>query len=306
MSQRRPTSDILAIYTRDVARHSVMDPEQEKRVGEKALDGDESAQEQLVTANLRFVISIAKRYRHHGVSMNDLIQAGNIGLYHAAKKFDPSVGVRFISYAVYWIVQQIQKEIDANKGTVRPTQTQMVRLRRVRRLQEEARQKLGRELTIKELKKETGYTEARIREALEYRMSVYSLDAPVSPGEDSSTTLSQVIPDEDLRPEREHQNAQQRAISDVLSEVLSEREREIVEEYFGFHDRRELSLTEIGDRRNISRERARQLKERALKKLRAAREHHDLLGELFVTAEAMAERREMRRDESSAGAHALV
>src|SRR5690606_18279316 len=108
----------------------------------------------------RFVISVAKRYRHHGVPLMDLIQAGNIGLAHAAAKFNPAMGNRFISYAISWIKQAIAREINANRAAIMPTPTQMGRVSRVRRLQEEARQKLGRELTVDELMAKTGYTRA--------------------------------------------------------------------------------------------------------------------------------------------------
>jgi RNA polymerase primary sigma factor len=278
-------SDILSTYTNDIARHKMLDPDAERELGYRALDGDEAAQVALVNANLRFTITIAKRYKHHGVPLMDLIQAGNIGLTHAAKKFDPSVGVRFISYAVFWISQQIQKEIDANNGSVRATQTQMVRLRRVRRLQSEAKQRLGRELTMDELKQETGYTEARIEEAMDYRVTIKSLDEPVNPSEGASTTLAQVIGFDDGRAEIEQDNETTATVHQVLKEILSDRERQVLAEYYGFGGKRELSLTEIGQMRGISRERARQLKERALKKIRAAKQHHGILKDVFRTRE---------------------
>lgn len=275
-------ADVLAVYTRDVARYPVMTREEEAEVGRRAMAGDEEAQQALVRANLRFVINIAKRYQHHGVPLMDLIQAGNIGLAHAARKFDPRMGNRFISYAIHWICQSIQKEIDNNAGAIRPTQTQMVRVRRVRRLQALARQQLGRELTEEEIRQETGFTLARINEALEYKPSIQSLDAPIKATEGTTTTLAQIISYDDGREEREDEAALRQAMAKVLAEVLSPREREIIEEYFGFGNRRELSLTEIGAARGISRERARQLKERALRKLRRAKQHHPLLLEHFA------------------------
>ncbi|HEX7122210.1 MAG TPA: RNA polymerase sigma factor RpoD/SigA [Gemmatimonadaceae bacterium] len=294
MANVEHTSDILAIYTRDVARYRVLTPEEEREIGAKALKGDADAQEQLVRANLRFVITIAKRYRRHGVPLMDLIQAGNIGLAHAARKFNPEMGVRFISYAVFWISQQIQKEIDANDGSVRATQTQMVRLRRVRRLQAEARQKLGREYTVEELMELTGYTEARVREALGYRVTMKSLDEPVNPHDGSTTTLGQIIGHDDGREDSEREREIQDTVQRVLRAVLSDREREVLEEYHGFHGRREMSLNEIGLTRRVSRERARQLKERGLKKLRAATQFHALLREVFTTQAELDERRKAR------------
>lgn len=299
MADAYDATDTLAVYTRDVARYPVLTREQEKEVGRRAMQGDKDAQQELVQANLRFVITIVKRYRHHGVPLMDLIQAGNIGLAQAAKRFDPSMGNRFISYAIHWICQSIQKEIDANGGAIRPTPTQMVRVRRIKRLQAEAQQRLGRELTEEELKEATGFTIARINEALEYRPSIQSLDAPVNSADGTTTTLAQVIGYDDGREEREAEAALAQATDKVLSKVLSQREREIIEEYFGFGNRRELSLHEIGTARGITRERARQLKERALRKLRSAVEFHPfLLEHLALTPNR---RGELAREE---GAHA--
>lgn len=296
MADAYDATDVLAVYTRDVARYRVLSREEEKEVGRRAMNGDEDAQQELVRANLRFVITIAKRYRHHGVPLMDLIQAGNIGLNHAARKFDPSMGNRFISYAIHWICQSIQKEIDNNSGAIRPTQTQMVRIRRVRRLQAQARQQLGRELTEEELEQETGFTRARINEALEYKPAIQSLDAPVKATEGVTTTLAQVISYDDGREEREEEVALAQATAKVLAEVLSPREREIIEEYYGFGNRRELSLPEIGAARGISRERVRQLKERALKKLRNAVQHHPFLLEHFALANKQDEAEESSVD----------
>lgn len=277
-------SDILATYTRDVARYKVLSREEEAEIGYRARAGDREAQEMLIRANLRFVIVVAKRYQHHGVPLMDLIQAGNIGLAHAAEKFDPAMGNRFISYAISWIKQAITREINANKAAIMPTPTQMGRVSRIRRLQEEARQKLGRELTVAELVRKTGYTEARVLEALEYRPKVQSLDTPVNPTDGTTTTLAQVLGYDDGREEREEEAALEQATRRVMAEVLTPREREILEEYYGFGNRRERSLAEIAVSQGVTRERIRQIKERALRKLRAAREHHPLLLEHFCPA----------------------
>jgi RNA polymerase primary sigma factor len=287
----KSASDVLAAYTRDVARYPVLTLAEEQALGHRAVAGDDDARQALVRHNLRFVIRIAKNFQHHGVPLLDLIQAGNIGLVHASTKFDPRVGVRFISYAVSWIRQLVLREIDGNDTSIRATQTQITRTRRVKRLQSQARQRLGRDLTVEEIRAETGYTENRIREALDYRITVQPLDSPISPNSDTTTTLAEVIGQADDSEERELTAARRSAINDLLGEILSERERQVLIEYFGLNDRRELSLAEIGCSRSISRERARQLKERAIQKLRDANpESLAALRDLFTTKQELEER----------------
>lgn len=287
-----PENDILAIYTRDVARHPLLTPAQEQDLGVKALAGDEDAQQQLVVHNLRFVIVQAKKYLNQGLPLMDLIQAGNMGLAHAARKFDPRRGVKFISYAVYWIQQSIQKEIDATNGTIRATQTQMVRLRRVRKLQAQARQKLGRDLTTYEVMRLTGYTSDRVNEAGDYRVSIKSLDEPVGGDESSSLTLGQMLSDPEGGQQQLREMEVREALEFAFRQLLTERERDVICEYYGIGTRKPLSLSEIGDGRDISRERVRQIKERVQRKLRQAPpEVRERLEEVFTSKRTIEERR---------------
>jgi RNA polymerase primary sigma factor len=288
------SDDVLAAYTRDVARYPVLTLVEEQALGRRAVAGDDDARQALVRHNLRFVIRIAKNFQHHGVPLMDLIQAGNIGLVHASTKFDPHVGVRFISYAVSWIRQLIRREIDGNDGSIRASQTQLTRTHRVNRLQSQARQRLGREMSVQEIRDVTGYTEDRIREAMEYRVTIQPLDSPLNPAGGGSITLAEVIGQVDNHEERELAIERRRAINELLSEVLNDRERQVLVEYFGLNDRRDLSLAEIGHSRNISRERARQLKERAIQKLKDARpEALAALRDLYATQEDMSARSRM-------------
>lgn len=288
---RTDASDVLAVYTSEVARHPILSREEEYQVGMRAMEGDKEAQDTLVNSNLRFVIRRAKRFDGRGVPLMDLINAGNIGLIHAARKYDPSMGYKLISYATRWIDQQMQREIDATKDDVRETPTQHVRIRRIRSLNARARQQIGRVLTMQELMAETDYTEAMINEALEYRVTIKGFDDPVSANDESSTTLAQVIGAEDDRADREAEEELQQAVAQMMSAVLSPRESLILQDYFGFGGRREMSLTEIGESQGVTRERARQIKERALKKIREASGFHPMLQNLYVTFEAMEERR---------------
>lgn len=232
------------------------------------------AQEKLVTANLRFVITVAKKYENRGVPLPDLIQAGNIGLMHSAEKFDPDFGVRFITYAVWWIRQQIKREIDMHNGTMRESQTQLGRIRKVRKVVDDLKRITGRMPTVNEIKEATGFTADRIEDALEYKVSFSSLDEPVN-SSDGGATLGQMIGGNDDSEEQSLVSDQKEFIGKFLEQTLSQREREILSESFGLSDgsveRRELSLADIGESRNITRERARQIRQRALDKLKKAR-----------------------------------
>jgi RNA polymerase primary sigma factor len=290
-SHRSTASDILAAYTADVAKYPILSREEEYEIGTRALQGDEEAVHLLVNSNLRFVIRLAKQYDGRGVSLMDLINAGNIGLLNAARRYDPSLGYKLISYATRWITQQIQREIDISKGDIRETPTQHVRIRRVRKLNADARQKLGREYTVEELRELTDFTEDMIREALEYRVTIKSFDEPVNPNDESTTTLAQIIGAEDGREEAEVEAEMEQVVRQAMLSILSPREMKTLEDYYGFGGRREMSLTEIGSSQNVTRERARQIKERALKKVRAAKDYHPMLRRLFTTIEDMEERR---------------
>lgn len=279
--------DVLAAYTEDIIRYDVLTREEEEILGARAVNGDHEAQNALVQANLRFVVRVAKRYKDRGVPFMDLIQAGNIGMHQAAERFNPEHGVRFITYAIWWCRQAILKEIDSTHASVRATNQQQVRIRRVRKLQGEAEQKLGRPYTPEELQEITGYHPDRIKEALEYRVTMHSFDSPLPGSDDDATPLAEVLPTFEDPEERELDRERASRLSLVLAEVLTDRERRIVEAYFGIGGRRRQSLNEIGDFLGISRERARQLKERALRKLQDSTAHHPFLLEVFTTQETM-------------------
>lgn len=242
------------------------------------LERGHEAVNELVVANARFVIAVAKKYQNKGLELSALISAGNEGLIKAARKFDERMGVRYVSYAAFWISQQIQKELDYSVGAIRPTQTQMVRNRRVWRIVAEARRE-GREATIREIQEKTrgpngdGYTEDRIREALDTSIAIMSLDAPVDRGDAGSTTFAQFIgaQDEGEEKEKEEETERRDAVIRAIRDVLTPREAKIIMLYFGIGGQEEWPLADIGESLNISRERARQLKDRALGKLASCR-----------------------------------
>lgn len=291
------SSDIMKIYKRDVGRYATLDRDEERRLGLLAREGDEQARARLVEANLKFVISVARKYRQSGLSDMDLIQAGNMGLMHAVSKFDPTRSNRLISYAVWWIRQYVQKEV-RRRGVGIVSDSQKSRMARIKRLQAQSLQERGREMSVDELCEETGFTKERVVDALNYRGAT-SFDEPVSEDGAGTLTRADVIGDDDAPEEREHEDHLRGVVGKFMGDVLSEREQEVVRLYRGFAGPRAYSLTEIGIMWGITRERVRQLKDRAEKKLAAASAHHADLREVFVTEDDMRLRRE--RFEASLG-----
>jgi RNA polymerase primary sigma factor len=271
-----------ALYREEISRHNLLTREEEMELGRRSLAGDLEARNELVQRNLRFVISVARKYRNKGLDLDELVSAGNEGLIKAAAKFDPSKGVRFVSYAAFWISQQLVKELDYSGDTVRPSQTQMVRNRRVRRLVAEARRG-GKHLSEEELMKETQFTRARVREALDTDISIMSLDAPVDSGDGSSATLGQFIGDEEGFEDAGEARERWAAIDKAIGDVLDPRTAKVIRLYYGLHpdEPSPWPLTAIGEAIGVSRERARQLKDKGLAILKACR-YTDALRELLA------------------------
>lgn len=253
-------------YLRDVSRHELITPEEEKRLGAMAQEGDEEAIQALAKANLRFVISVAKKYQNRGVSLTDLIQEGNVGLVTAARKFDPEQGVKFISYAVWWIRQAILASL-ANQG--RPVRVPLNRasdLARIFREKERLKQELGREPTSYELGRAARLTPELVESLQTLNAAEIRLDAPIGDSEDSQL-VERFITEEAPEPEVEVEN---RLLHEAISKALGnleERDAKVLKMYFGLEGEREHTLEEIGNHLSVTRERIRQLRDRALRRL---------------------------------------
>ncbi len=253
-------------YLRDVSRHELITPEEEKRLGAMAQEGDEEAIQALAKANLRFVISVAKKYQNRGVSLTDLIQEGNVGLVTAARKFDPEQGVKFISYAVWWIRQAILASL-ANQG--RPVRVPLNRasdLARIFREKERLKQELGREPTSYELGRAARLTPELVESLQTLNAAEIRLDAPIGDSEDSQL-VERFITEEAPEPEVEVEN---RLLHEAISKALGnleDRDAEVLKMYFGLEGEREHTLEEIGNHLGVTRERIRQLRDRALRRL---------------------------------------
>lgn len=254
-------------YLRDVSKHELITPEEEIEYGRRAREGDEEAVQKLVRANLRFVISVAKKYQNRGVSLIDLIQEGNVGLVTAARKFDPDQGVKFISYAVWWIRQAILSAL-ANQGrAVRVPLNRASDLARIFRERERLKQELRREPTAEELAEAAKLTPEVVESLQTLNAAEIRLDAPIGDSDDSQL-VERFILEEAAEPEAA---VEERLLAEQIEralDTLMPRDARVLRLYFGLEGGREHTLEEIGNVLGVTRERVRQLRDRALKRLR--------------------------------------
>lgn len=254
-------------YLRDVSREDLITPEEEKRLGALAQQGDEEAIQALAKANLRFVISVAKKYQNRGVSLTDLIQEGNVGLVTAARKFDPAQGVKFISYAVWWIRQAILAAL-ANQG--RPVRVPLNRasdLSRIFRERERLKQELEREPSVQEVGRAARLTPEVVEFLQTLNASEIRLDAAVGESEDSKL-VERFIAEEAAEPEMEVETRLRKEAVTKALDALDPRDARVLKLYFGLEGGREHTLEEIGNALGVTRERIRQLRDRALRRLK--------------------------------------
>ncbi|MBP6512575.1 MAG: RNA polymerase sigma factor RpoD/SigA [Bacteroidia bacterium] len=257
----------LEKYLSDIGKEPMIPAEEEVRLARLIRDGDEEAFDKLTRANLRFVVSVAKQYQNQGLSLPDLINEGNLGLIKSAKRFDETRGFKFISYAVWWIRQSILQAIAEQSRIVRLPLNQIGSLSRISKAFSKLEQEYEREPSYEEIAKLTDLPLDKITDALRISGRHVSMDAPFVQGEDN--TLLDVIED------NESPRADVQLINDSLRKeierslsVLSDRECEVVKLFFGIGIGHGLTLEEIGDKYGITRERVRQIKEKALRRLR--------------------------------------
>jgi RNA polymerase primary sigma factor len=256
-------------YLQEISVYPLIDREEEARLARLIRKGDEEALNKLVRSNLRFVVSVAKKYQNQGVPLSDLINEGNLGLIRAAHKFDETKGIKFISYAVWWIRQAILQALAEQSRIVRVPLNRAGALHRIGRRSSSLLQELGREPTVEEIADGLDITKEEVERTLAISQSHLSLDAPITPGEDNR--LLDYLPDQfSPGPESEvYENALTETIDEALAS-LKDREAKILRLYFGLDDQDPMTLEEIGTIMGITRERVRQIKEKALVRLRHA------------------------------------
>lgn len=254
-------------YLSDIAKEPLITAEEEVALAQRIREGDQVALERLVNANLRFVVSVAKQYQNQGISLQDLINEGNIGLVKAAQRFDETRGFKFISYAVWWIRQSILQAVAEQSRIVRLPLNQVGAINRVKKAINVLEHRLQRKPTIEEIAEETGLTPEKVQAILSNNTQTISTDAPID--EDGETNFLDLFVDQNDTPtdasvERELNEKTVRKSLDVLSE----KEQQVLRMYFGIGMPREYTLEEIAFKMDISRERTRQIRDRALKHLR--------------------------------------
>jgi RNA polymerase primary sigma factor len=258
-------------YLFDVEKYPLIeDPEEERELARSARTGDKEAAERLVTANLRFVISYVKKYQGRGLGLAELVCIGNEGLLKAVKKFDPDKGVKFISYAVWWIRQTVLQALAEQTRSVRIPLNQNSNLVKLSRTETALTQMLGRSPTDQEIADEMGEPVDTVRALRRVAASELSLDAPIDRGDRDSASFGERFAGaeaEDIEETVESQ-AQREFLDRMFEKYLTERERKILYLYYGLDDGEERTLEEIGSLLGVTRERIRQIRNRAFEKLR--------------------------------------
>lgn len=266
-------------YLQEIGREDLISVEEEVELAQAIKRGDRKALEKLARANLRFVVSVAKQYQNQGLSLPDLINEGNLGLIKAAEKFDETRGFKFISYAVWWIRQSILQALAEQSRIVRLPLNQVGTLNKIIKAQQKFEQENERRPSSAELAKELDIAEDKIADTMKVSGRHISVDAPFVEGEDNS--LLDVLVNEDTP------NTDKSLINESLAveieralSTLTEREAEIVKLFFGIAGCQEMTLEEIGDKFGLTRERVRQIKEKAIRRLRQSNKCKNLKGYL--------------------------
>jgi len=267
--------DSISLYLKEISNHPLLSPQDEIRLAKAYKGGDNRAIEQLVLANLRFVVSIAKKYQNLGISLSDLINEGNIGLIRAAHKFDETKGVRFITYAVWWIKQAIIQYLSEQSRIVRIPLNKASAMFKMEKMLNSLAQELGRDPTVREILQEIDVQASDIKEVMPLYQPQYSLDSSANPQDD--IILLNSIPDDKTPGPME--GIFKKDLSDAVEEMLStikDREARILRFYYGLDNTEPMTLEEIGEIFGVTRERVRQIKEKAIKQLRQSNRNRAL------------------------------
>ena len=253
-------------YLQEITQERLLTAEEEIALARKIKEGDKDALQKLTRANLRFVVSVAKQYQHQGLSLPDLINEGNIGLIKAAEKFDDTRGFKFISYAVWWIRQSIMQALADQSRLVRLPLNQVGSVNKINKISNKFEQEFERKPSIAEIAEEINLSQERVSDAIKGNNRHVSMDAPLTDGNDNGLA--------DLLQGSEGLDIDTHLLLESLREelklalnILDERERFVIEAFYGINQP-EMTLQEIGAKKGLTRERARQIREKAIRKLR--------------------------------------
>lgn len=253
-------------YLQEIGKEELVSVEEEVELAQKIKKGDRKALERLTKANLRFVVSVAKQYQNQGLSLPDLINEGNVGLIKAAEKFDETRGFKFISYAVWWIRQSILQAIAEQSRIVRLPLNQVGSVNKINKVLNKFEQENERKPSIEEISEKVDLPEDKIGDALKINGRHVSVDAPFSDGEDNSL-LDVLVNNDSPMADNSLVLESLRAEINTALQGLNERERNVIEAFFGINQP-EMTLDEIGTKYGLTRERVRQIKEKAIRRLR--------------------------------------
>ena len=253
-------------YLQEIGHEELLSTDEEVELAQRIRKGDKRALERLTKANLRFVVSVAKQYHNQGLSLPDLINEGNVGLIKAAEKFDETRGFKFISYAVWWIRQSILQAIAEQSRLVRLPLNQVGSVNKITRELNKFEQEHERKPSVDEIAERVDLPEDKIADAMKANSRHVSMDAPIADGEDSS--MIDFLSGDSSNTDRELAIESLKAEVSRILKLLTDKEQKVLRAFFGIDGSPEMTLDEIGEKYNLTRERVRQIKEKALRRLR--------------------------------------
>lgn len=253
-------------YLQEIGHEELLTTDEEVELAQRIRKGDKRALERLTKANLRFVVSVAKQYQNQGLSLPDLINEGNVGLIKAAEKFDETRGFKFISYAVWWIRQSILQAIAEQSRLVRLPLNQVGSVNKITRELNKFEQEHERKPSVNEIAERVDLHEDKIADAMKANSRHVSMDAPIADGEDSS--MIDFLSGDSSNTDRELAIESLKAEVSRILKLLTDKEQKVLRAFFGIDGSPEMTLDEIGEKYNLTRERVRQIKEKALRRLR--------------------------------------
>jgi RNA polymerase primary sigma factor len=257
----------LTLYLKEISKYKTLPIDEEAKLAVRIRGGDRAALDKLVRSNLRFVVSVSRNYQNQGLPLIDLINEGNLGLIRAAKRFDEKKNFKFISYAVWWRRQAILQALAEQSRIVKLPLNRVGAIHKIGMAQSKLEQKFSRNPNIEEIADELRIDTHEVHEAIKIGNTHFSLDAPLQSGEDSKL-MDLISDDRAERPDDGVLNVSLHSEVDTVLDSLTDREREVVKLYFGIGEEIAYTLDEIGRRLNLTRERVRQIKEKALKRLK--------------------------------------